>query len=425
MKDNKDTKIGILGMGYVGLPLAIEFSKYFQTLGFDIKDDRIFELKKGKDSSNEFEYKKLENIDNLKFTSDMNDLINCNIYIVTVPTPIDENNKPNLKPLFDATKKVGSVLSKGDTVIYESTVYPGATEEDCVPILEKISRLKLNKDFFVGYSPERINPGDKEHKLSDIVKVTSGSSLETANFVDNLYKKIITVGTYKASSIREAEAAKVIENTQRDLNIALTNELAIIFDKMGLDTEGVLKAASTKWNFLSFKPGLVGGHCIGVDPYYLTFKAESLGYRPEIILSGRHLNDTMSSFVVNKLIKEMDKRKIKVNESNILIMGIAFKENCSDIRNSKVVDVVTELGKHGCQVSVFDPLVCENEVEEEYGIKIIKNIKQNKFDAIIVAVGHLKFKEMGFESIKKFGRKESIIFDLKYLFSDNKADLKL
>ena len=313
MEDNKDTKIGILGMGYVGLPLAIEFSKYFQTLGFDIKDDRIFELKKGKDSSNEFEYKRLKNIDNLKLTSDMNDLINCNIYIVTVPTPIDENNKPNLMPLFDATKKVGSVLSKGDTVIYESTVYPGATEEDCVPILEKISGLSLNKDFFVGYSPERINPGDKEHKLSDIIKVTSGSNLETANFVDNLYKKIITVGTYKASSIKEAEAAKVIENTQRDLNIALTNELAIIFDKMGLDTEGVLKAASTKWNFLSFKPGLVGGHCIGVDPYYLTYKAESLGYRPEIILSGRHLNDTMSSFVVNKLIKEMNKRKIKFN----------------------------------------------------------------------------------------------------------------
>jgi len=412
-------------MGYVGLPLAVEFSKYFNVVGFDINIDRVSELKLGNDSTREVSADQLKNADNLELSTSLSDLLVCNVFIVTVPTPIDESKRPNLKPLLGATASVGKVLCEGDVVIYESTVYPGATEDDCVPILEDVSGLKLNKDFYVGYSPERINPGDKEHRLPSIVKVTSGSNSDAAKFVDDLYKKIITAGTFKAASIKEAEAAKVIENTQRDLNIALINELAIIFDKMGIDTEGVLKAAGTKWNFLPFKPGLVGGHCIGVDPYYLTYKAESIGYRPEIILSGRRLNDNMSSYVVNKLIKEMSKRHILVSDSKILIMGISFKENCPDIRNSKVVDIVHEFQDYGCDVSVYDPWVCSDEVKAEYGITTIDNLEDNSFDAIIIAVGHDQFKAMGIANIRKLGRENSIIFDLKYLFNNNEVDLKL
>ena len=425
MENTHNIKIGILGMGYVGLPLAVEFSKYFNVIGFDINIDRVSELKLGNDSTREVSADQFQNADKLELSSSLSDLLMCNVFIVTVPTPIDQYKRPNLKPLLSATESVGKVLREGDVVIYESTVYPGATEDDCVPILEGISGLKLNKDFYVGYSPERINPGDKEHRLTSIVKVTSGSNPHAAEFVDDLYNKIITAGTYKAASIKEAEAAKVIENTQRDLNIALINELAIIFDKMGIDTEGVLKAAGTKWNFLPFRPGLVGGHCIGVDPYYLTYKAESIGYRPEIILSGRRLNDSMSTYVVNKLIKEMSKKRVLIDGAKILVMGISFKENCPDIRNSKVVDIVYELQDYGCEVSVYDPWVCSDEVKSEYGITTIENIEENSFDATIIAVGHDQFKTMGITRIRKLGRENNIIFDLKYLFDKNEVDLKL
>ena len=425
MKNIHNIKIGILGMGYVGLPLAVEFSKYFNVIGFDIDIDRVSELKSGNDSTREVSVDQLKNADKLKLSSSLSDLVICNVFIVTVPTPIDEYKRPNLKPLLGATASVGEVLREGDVVIYESTVYPGATEDDCVPILEDVSGLTLNKDFYVGYSPERINPGDKEHSLTSIVKVTSGSNPYAAEFVDDLYSKIIIAGTYKAASIKEAEAAKVIENTQRDLNIALINELAIIFDKMGIDTEGVLKAAGTKWNFLPFRPGLVGGHCIGVDPYYLTYKAESIGYRPEIILSGRRLNDSMSSYVVNKLVKEMSKKRILVGGAKVLVMGIAFKENCPDIRNSKIVDLVYELQDYGCEVSVYDPWVCSGEVKAEYGITTIDNMEENSFDATIIAVGHDEFKAMGIAHLRKLGRKNNIIYDLKYLFGKNEVDLRL
>ena len=425
MKNIHDIKIAILGMGYVGLPLAIEFSKYFNVIGFDIDTDRVSELNSGIDSTREVSANQLKNTDKLEITSNSSNLLMCNVYIVTAPTPIDKYKKPDLKALLGATATVGEVLREGDIVIYESTVYPGATEDDCVPILEDLSGLKLNKGFYVGYSPERINPGDKNHSLTSIVKVTSGSNKRASDFVDQLYKKIIIAGTYKAASIKEAEAAKVIENTQRDLNIALINELAIIFDKMDIDTEGVLKAAGTKWNFLPFKPGLVGGHCIGVDPYYLTYKAELIGHRPEIILSGRRLNDNMSSYVVKKLFREMSEQNIQVNGSNILVLGISFKENCPDIRNSKVADVVYELQDHRCKVSVYDPWVSSNEVEEEYGIKITNFLKEDSYDAIIVAVGHDQFKKMGFQFIRKLGRKKNIIFDLKHIFKKNEADLKL
>lgn len=425
MKEIQNIKIGIIGMGYVGLPLSVEFSKYYNVIGFDIDIDRVSALKLGNDTTREVSVEQLQNADKLELSSDLSDLLNCNVFIVTVPTPIDQYKRPNLKPLLSATASVGEVLQEGNVIIFESTVYPGVTEDECVPILEDLSGLKLNNDFYVGYSPERINPGDKEHTLPSIVKVTSGSNPEAANFIDDLYKKIITAGTFRAASIKEAEAAKVIENTQRDLNIALINELAIIFDKMGIDTEGVLKAAGTKWNFLPFKPGLVGGHCIGVDPYYLTYKAESIGYRPEIILSGRRLNDSMGSYVVNKLVKEMSKRRILVGDAKILVMGIAFKENCSDIRNSKVVDIVLELEDYGCKVLVYDPWVSPDEVESEYGIVTTDSLEENSYDAIIVAVGHDQFKIMGIEQIRTLGREKNIIFDLKYLFNNNEVDLKL
>jgi UDP-N-acetyl-D-glucosamine/UDP-N-acetyl-D-galactosamine dehydrogenase len=418
-------RLGIIGMGYVGLPLAVEFSKHFNVIGYDIDKDRVFGLISGNDSTREVSSDELKNAKKLQLSSNLSDLQECNVFIITVPTPIDEFKRPNLKPLLCATEMVGKILNEGDIVIYESTVYPGATEEDCVPILEDISGLRLNKDFCVGYSPERINPGDKNHRLPNIVKVTSASNPDAANFVDTLYQKIIVAGTFKAGSIKEAEAAKVIENTQRDLNIALINELAIIFDRMDIDTEGVLKAAGTKWNFLPFRPGLVGGHCIGVDPYYLTYKAESIGYRPEIILAGRRLNDSMGGYVVNKLIKEMSKKHILIGDAKILIMGISFKENCPDIRNSKIVDIVYELQDYGCKVSVYDPCVCPEEVKAEHGITTIDNLIEKSFDAILIAVGHDHFKELGITQIRKFGKKNSIIFDLKYLFNKNEVDLTL
>lgn len=425
MKPAQNTKIGIIGMGYVGLPLAVEFSQYFDVLGFDINCERIAELELGQDTTREVSPKILLKRDRLTFSQNKADLLACNVFIITVPTPIDEFKNPNLDPLLTASKSIAEVLKKGDVVIYESTVYPGATEDECVPVLEKISGLILNKDFYVGYSPERINPGDNEHKISDIVKVTSGSCPEAANFIDDLYKIIITAGTYRAANIKEAEAAKVIENTQRDLNIALINELAIIFDKMEIDTEGVLKAAGTKWNFLPFSPGLVGGHCIGVDPYYLTYKAESIGYRPEIILSGRRLNDDMSNYVVSKLEKEMSRRVMPLKESKILIMGISFKENCPDMRNSKVIDIVKTLKVKGCEVTVYDPWVSSDDAMTEYGIQIADSLKKETFDVILLAVGHSIFKDMGIKKIREFGKDNNILFDLKYLFDNDQADLRL
>ena len=425
MRLDRKIKIGILGMGYVGLPLAIEFSKFFKVVGFDVCSTRINQLIACNDLTKEISNKELKKLKNILFTSESSELKSCNVFIVTVPTPVNKNNQPDLKPLIDATKQIGNVLKKNDVVIYESTVFPGATEEECVPILEKNSRLKLNKDFFVGYSPERINPGDKKRKLTDIVKVISGSSFEAKRFINKLYKKIIPAGTIVAEGIREAEAAKVIENIQRDLNIALINELAIIFDKMNIDTEEVLKIASTKWNFQKFSPGLVGGHCIGVDPYYLTHKAKSIGHRPEIILSGRKINDGMSKYVIDKLLKEMSSKKIRIKGSNILIMGMSFKENCSDIRNSKIIDIVSQLEDIGCKVVVYDPWVDSSQIKGNFNITLTNKIKDNFFDAVVLAVKHDVFKKIGIKKIRQFGRKKSVIFDLKYLLKKNEVDIRL
>jgi len=421
----QSTKIGIIGLGYVGLPLAIEFSRKFPVVGFDINKDRILDLQNQIDSTNEVDISDLKNNKNLIFSSSSNALKNCNFYIITVPTPINKDKRPDLGPLIGASNLVGSLLARGDVVVYESTVYPGATEEDCVPILEKISKLSINKDFYVGYSPERINPGDKTHRLPNIKKITSGSTKQSATFIDSVYKEIITAGTYKTESIKVAEAAKVIENTQRDLNIALINELAIIFNLMGIDTESVLRAAETKWNFLPFRPGLVGGHCIGVDPYYLTHKSESLGYNPEIILAGRRLNDGMANFVSSQLIKLLAQKNIKINSSEVLILGLSFKEDCPDIRNTKVVDIIDELKEFNCKVSVYDPWVDKNEAEKEYGIKLIGTIKPSKYDAIIIAVGHSQFKKIGIKKIRSYAKPKHVIYDLKYLFSSQDVDKRL
>jgi UDP-N-acetyl-D-glucosamine/UDP-N-acetyl-D-galactosamine dehydrogenase len=421
----KSTKIGIIGLGYVGLPLALEFSHKFSVVGFDINSNRISDLKKGKDFTNEVETSNLRKAKNIIFSSNTQDLEKCNFYIVTVPTPINEDKSPDLGPLFSASKLIAKLLKKGDVVVYESTVYPGATEEDCVPILEKISGLTLNQNFHVGYSPERINPGDKTHRLPNIKKVTSGSDKESADFIDEVYKKIILAGTYKAESIKVAEAAKVIENTQRDLNIALINELAIIFDLMGIDTEAVLKAAETKWNFLPFRPGLVGGHCIGVDPYYLTHKSESLGYSPEIILSGRRLNDGMASFVSSQLLKLLAQKSIKIDSAKILILGLSFKEDCPDIRNTKVVGIIDELLEYNCKVSVFDPWVSKIEAKQEYGLSLLDTLQPNEYDAIILAVAHKEFKKMGIKKIRSYGKSKHVVYDLKYLFSAEQVDKRL
>jgi UDP-N-acetyl-D-galactosamine dehydrogenase len=418
-------KLAIIGLGYVGLPLAVEFGKIRSVLGFDINSKRIDQLKDGHDLTLETEPEELLAAEHLVFSFNSDELRSCNCFIVAVPTPIDSHKRPDLGPLIKASETVGKVLKKGDIVIYESTVYPGCTEEDCVPVLENFSGLKFNRDFFCGYSPERINPGDKTHRLPNIKKVTSGSTPKVADLVDELYNQIILVGTHKASSIKVAEAAKVIENTQRDLNIALINELAIIFNRMGIDTEAVLEAAGSKWNFLPFKPGLVGGHCIGVDPYYLTHKAESIGYHPQIILAGRRLNDSMGAYAVGQLFKAMTKRRLQVDGARVLVMGLAFKENCPDLRNTRVVDIVKELKEYNCKVEVFDPWVSKVEAMHEYGISTVNFPSPASYDAIILAVAHSQFKEMGVDVIRSFGKPSHVLYDMKYLFPVQASDLRL
>jgi UDP-N-acetyl-D-galactosamine dehydrogenase len=420
-----EIQLAVIGLGYVGLPLAVEFGKKIPVVGFDIVPQRIEDLKNGKDSTLEVEPELLKQASNLSFTSDLNNIKECNTFIVTVPTPIDDHKRPDLTPLVKASQSIGKVLKRGDIVIYESTVYPGATEEKCIPVLEEVSGLKYNIDFFAGYSPERINPGDKEHRVTNILKVTSGSTPETAELVDNLYKMIIEAGTHKASSIRVAEEAKVIENTQRDLNIALINELSIIFSKLGIDTEEVLIAAGTKWNFLPFRPGLVGGHCIGVDPYYLTHKAQEIGYHPEIILAGRRINDGMGAYVVSQVVKEMVKKRIHVENANILIMGLTFKENCPDLRNTRVIDIVKEFKDYNANVDVYDPWVDPTQCEHEYGITPVAEIKKDNYDAIVLTVAHDEFKEIGVEKIRTFGKKAHVLFDIKYLFEASQVDGRL
>jgi UDP-N-acetyl-D-glucosamine/UDP-N-acetyl-D-galactosamine dehydrogenase len=417
--------IALIGLGYVGLPLAVEFGKKRQVIGFDISQPRINNLKNGIDTTLETTKQELQDAVHLSYTTNLEDVKDCEIFIITVPTPIDKDKRPDLAPLEKSSKFVGSVLKKGDIVIYESTVYPGATEEVCVPILERQSHLKFNQDFYCGYSPERINPGDKEHRITSIKKVTAGSTPEIALEVDDLYKEIIPVGTYKASSIKVAEAAKVIENTQRDVNIALINELAIIFNKLNIDTESVLEAAGTKWNFLPFRPGLVGGHCIGVDPYYLTHKAIEAGYNPEMILAGRRLNDSMGAYVADQVSKLMTKKRIHVVGANVLILGLAFKENCPDLRNTRVVDLVEEFKEFNCNVDVFDSWVDKDEAAYEYGIKPIDQPVNGKYDAILLAVAHDEFKELSLEQIKAFGKDNHVLYDIKYLLDANEVDGRL
>lgn len=420
-----DLKIAVIGLGYVGLPLAVEFGKKVHVVGFDIYQKRIDELKSGQDHTLEVSPEELKQATWLSYSASLDDLKNCNFFIVTVPTPIDEFKQPDLTPLIKASTSIGQVLSKGDVVVYESTVYPGATEETCIPVLEQVSGLQFNQDFFAGYSPERINPGDKLHRVTNILKITSGSTPEVADFVDQVYNLVIEAGTYKAASIKVAEAAKVIENTQRDVNIALINELAVIFNKMGIDTEAVLKAAGTKWNFLPFRPGLVGGHCIGVDPYYLTHKAQSIGYHPEIILAGRRLNDGMGAYVVTQLVKGMIKKKIQVEGAKILVLGLSFKENCPDIRNTKIIDIVTELKEYQIDVDVYDPWVDTHEAEHEYGITPVRSVSENQYDAIILAVAHEQFKQMGAVEIRALGKKAHVLYDLKYVLDSSEADIRL
>jgi len=425
LPDLPDIKLAIIGLGYVGLPLAVEFGKIRSVLGFDINQNRIAQLKSGLDFTLETEPEELQAAKHLSFSSSSADLNNCNCFIVTVPTPIDQHKRPDLHPLIKASETVGKLLKSGDIVIYESTVYPGCTEEDCVPVLEKFSGLKFNQDFFCGYSPERINPGDKTHRLPTIQKVTSGSTPEVAEVVDQLYRQIITAGTHKACSIKVAEAAKVIENTQRDVNIALINELALIFNKMGIDTEAVLKAAGSKWNFLPFRPGLVGGHCIGVDPYYLTHKAESIGYHPEIILAGRRLNDSMGAYVVTQLVKAMISRRLQVDGARVLIMGLTFKENCPDLRNTRVIDIIEELKDYKVQTDVFDPWANPAQAQHEYGITPVQNPEAGAYDAIVLAVAHHQFKSMGAQVIRSLGKPEHVLYDLKYLLPVDDSDLRL
>jgi len=419
-----DAKIAIIGLGYVGLPLAVEFGKKYQTLGFDINQSRIRELNSGTDSTLEVSDEELAETTMLTFSKQVDDLKSCNIFIVTVPTPIDKHKRPDLTPLVKASEMLGGVIGKDDIIIYESTVYPGATEEECIPVVESVSGLKFNQDFYAGYSPERINPGDKEHRVINILKVTSGSTPEIAEMVDQLYSSIIIAGTHKASSIKVAEAAKVIENTQRDVNIALINELSIIFNKLDIDTLEVLEAAGTKWNFLPFRPGLVGGHCIGVDPYYLTHKAQMVGYHPEMILAGRRLNDGMGQYVVSQLVKKMLNKRIQVDGANILIMGLTFKENCPDLRNTKVTDIVSELGEYNVNVDITDPWCSSEQAQHEYGLELIKP-KQSHYDAVILAVAHNQFKEMGADAIQALGKENHVLYDLKYLLPKDKVDMRL
>lgn len=421
----EDVKLAVVGLGYVGLPLAVEFGKQRPVLGFDINTHRIAELERGQDHTLEVEQAELAAARHLSYTADPARLAEANVYIVTVPTPIDAYKQPDLTPLRKASETIGRVLKRGDIVIYESTVYPGATEEECVPVLERVSGLVFNQDFYAGYSPERINPGDKTHRVNTIKKVTAGSTPEVADLVDALYGEIVTAGTHKAASIRVAEAAKVIENTQRDVNIALINELALIFNKMGIDTEAVLQAAGTKWNFLPFRPGLVGGHCIGVDPYYLTHKAQSLGYHPEIILAGRRLNDAMGSYVVSQLVKAMTKRRIHVQGARVLVMGLTFKENCPDLRNTRVVDIVRELREYGVDVDVYDPWVDAAEARAEYGIEPVATPAGGHYDGIVLAVAHRQFAELGAARIRAYGKPRHVLYDLKYVLQPGESDLRL
>jgi UDP-N-acetyl-D-glucosamine/UDP-N-acetyl-D-galactosamine dehydrogenase len=421
----RNCKIGVVGLGYVGLPLAVEFGKHYGTVGFDIKTARVAELKKGHDGTLEVEPAELRAAKGLSFSTDVKDLKPCKVFIVTVPTPIDDYKRPDLTPIVRASELLGGVLKKGDVVVFESTVYPGCTEEIAVPILERLSGLKFNSDFFCGYSPERINPGDKTHRLTTIKKITSGSTPATADFVDSLYASIIKAGTHKASSIRVAEAAKVIENTQRDVNIALINELSLIFNRLGIDTEEVLEAAGTKWNFLPFRPGLVGGHCIGVDPYYLTHKAQEIGYHPEMILAGRRINDNMANYVAERVAQLMIGKRIHVKGSRILMMGLTFKENCPDVRNSKVADVVRELTKYGAKVDVYDPWVDAAEAAHEYRIKPIRKPAKGKYDAIVMAVAHKEFRDMGLDTIRSFGKRLHVLYDIKYVFAASEVDGRL
>ncbi|MDY6530324.1 Vi polysaccharide biosynthesis UDP-N-acetylglucosamine C-6 dehydrogenase TviB [Acinetobacter faecalis] len=420
-----ELKIAIIGLGYVGLPLAVEFGKKVPVVGFDIHQKRIDELTSGHDHTLEVSPEELAQAAQLSYTANLEDLKDCNFFIVTVPTPIDEFKQPDLTPLVKASTSIGQVLNAGDIVVYESTVYPGATEEVCIPVLEKVSGLIFNQDFYAGYSPERINPGDKLHRVSNILKVTSGSTPEVAEFVDQVYKLVIEAGTHKAESIKVAEAAKVIENTQRDVNIALINELALIFNKMGIDTESVLKAAGTKWNFLPFRPGLVGGHCIGVDPYYLTYKAQAIGYHPEIILAGRRLNDAMGAYVVTQLVKSMIKKKIQVEGAKVLVLGLSFKENCPDIRNTKVIDIVKELQEYHIDVDIYDPWVNADEAEHEYGIRTTEALQNGIYDAVILAVAHEQFVALGAEKIRALGKESHVLYDLKYVLPQTASDIRL
>ncbi len=425
MFELETTRIGIIGLGYVGLPLAVEFGKAFPTVGLDLKKTRIRELQAGTDNTLEVTPEELRQADRLSYTHRPEDLLDCNVYIVTVPTPIDEYKRPDLSPLMAASQTVGKLLRRNDVVIYESTVYPGATEEICVPLLEQASGLTFNTDFFVGYSPERINPGDKEHRLTTIRKITSGSTPEVADFVDRLYRTIITVGTHKASNLRVAEAAKVIENTQRDVNIALINELALIFNRLGIDTQEVLEAAGSKWNFLPFRPGLVGGHCIGVDPYYLTHKAQAIGYHPEMILAGRRINDNMGAYVAEQVFKLMTRRRIAVVDANILMMGLTFKENCPDLRNTRVVDIIREFESFHAQIDVYDPWIDREEARQEYGIEPIAEPEPGHYDAIILAVAHDQFKALGVDGIRALGKPTCVLYDVKYALPSDAVDGRL
>jgi UDP-N-acetyl-D-galactosamine dehydrogenase len=418
-------KIAIIGLGYVGLPLAVEFGKVLPTVGFDINSLRIKELRSGQDHTLEVSPDELAQASLLTFESDVDCIRDANFYIVTVPTPIDEHRQPDLTPLIKASETLGRVIKANDVVVFESTVYPGATEEVCVPVIEKVSGLRFNVDFFAGYSPERINPGDKEHRVTTIKKVTSGSTPEVATFVDQVYGRIITAGTYLASSIKVAEAAKVIENTQRDLNIALINELAVIFNRLGIDTEEVLLAAGTKWNFLPFRPGLVGGHCIGVDPYYLTHKAQAVGYYPEVILAGRRINDGMGKYVVSQLVKHMIRNEIQVSGAKVLVLGLTFKENCPDIRNTKVIDIIAELKEYGMAPEIYDPWVDPAEAQAEYGLQLLEKPAVQTYDAVIVAVAHHQFKTLGSAGIRSFGKAKHLVYDLKYLLPKQESDIRL
>ncbi|WOE30881.1 MULTISPECIES: Vi polysaccharide biosynthesis UDP-N-acetylglucosamine C-6 dehydrogenase TviB [unclassified Acinetobacter] len=425
MRQLSDLNIAIIGLGYVGLPLAVEFGQKVPVLGFDIHQKRIDELRSGQDHTLEVSSKELAAATYLSYSADVADLKRCNFFIVTVPTPIDAFKQPDLTPLIQASTTIGQVLKPGDIVVYESTVYPGATEEVCIPVLEQYSGLSFNQDFYAGYSPERINPGDKLHRVKNILKITSGSTAEVADFVDQVYNLIIEAGTHKAASIKVAEAAKVIENTQRDVNIALINELALIFNKMGIDTEAVLAAAGTKWNFLPFRPGLVGGHCIGVDPYYLTYKAQAIGYHPEIILAGRRLNDAMGSYVVTQLVKSMIKKKIQVEGAKVLVLGLSFKENCPDIRNTKVIDIIKELQEYHIDVDVYDPWVDASAAQHEYGLTMIEELDDGLYDAIILAVAHQQFVALGAAAIRALGKAQHVLYDLKYILAQTESDLRL